>query len=557
MDGPDQRPGNEWTIQQPAAAGVGAGITGSDAPAGEPRPRWLVPALAGLFILVVLVSGWICDDAYIIYRVADNAVNGFGLRWNVVERVQVYTCPLWTLLFTGVYWLTREAYFTGLALSIAVSLAAFWLVVGRGALTAWGVVVAGLVLTVSKAFVDYSTSGLENPLSNLLVGVFALRVLTPGGEGQGNDRRVLAISLLASLLALTRMDLGLVAAPVLAYELIRSRRWRTAGVMALGQTPLALWCLFALVYYGFVFPNTAYAKLNSDWPAHLLARQGLVYLLNSLVWDPVTLLTIALGIACGVWAAAHRRWPAACLALGAVFYLAYIVKIGGDFMSGRFLTAPLVVSLILLLRSAPALPRGVWIGTAVGAAALGLVVPRSPIRNTVAYGDRHLAIEEGKQWGGVTDERRFYAFGLSVLDLVYEPRRQFHITRSPVMEQYAQIPPGTVLVAPNIGIRGYATGPQVHHVDVLALADPLLARLLPLSRTQWRAGHLPRAIPVGYVEGLESGQNLIADPDLAQYYDRLCVITRGPIWSGERWRTILKMHLGAYDGLIHHDRYRE
>lgn len=556
MDEPEQRPGNDVT-RQPAAAASSRGSAGAGETIREPRPRWLVPALAGLFVLVVLVSGWICDDAYIVYRVADNAVNGLGLRWNIIERVQVYTCPLWTLLFTGAYWITREAYFTGLALSVAVSLAAFCLVVGRGALTAWGAVVAGLALTVSKAFVDYSTSGLENPLSNLLVGIFALRLLMPDGEGQGHGRRALVLSLLASLMALTRMDLGLVAAPALAYELIRSRRWRTAGVMALGQAPLALWCLFALAYYGFILPNTAYAKLNSDWPAHLLAKQGLVYLLNSLAWDPVTLLTIALGVACGAGAAVRRRWPAACLALGVALYLAYIVKIGGDFMSGRFLTAPLVASLILVLRSAPTLPRGAWIGAAVAAAALGLAVPRSPIRNTVAYGDRHRALEEGKQWGGVTDERRFYAFGLSVLDLVYEPRRQFHITKSPVMERYARIPPGTVLVAPNIGIRGYATGPQVYHVDVLALADPLLARMMPHSRTQWRAGHLTRALPRGYVEGLEAGENRIADPDLARFYDHLCVITRGPIWSGERWRTILKMHLGAYDDLIHHERYRE
>lgn len=99
---------------------------------GADRPRWLVPALAGLFGLVVLGCGWLCDDAYIVYRVADNAVNGYGLRWNVIERVQAYTCPLWTLLFTAVYWVTREAYFTGVAVCVAVSLGAFWAVVGRG-----------------------------------------------------------------------------------------------------------------------------------------------------------------------------------------------------------------------------------------------------------------------------------------------------------------------------------------------------------------------------------------------------------------------------------------
>jgi arabinofuranosyltransferase len=240
-----------------------------------------------------------------------------------------------------------------------------------------------------------------------------------------------------------------------------------------------------------------------------------------------------------------------------VLYLAYVVKIGGDFMSGRFMTAPLVVALVVGVRGWGWLPRGVWMGGAVAVAALGLVMERSPLRNTAMYGDRHRALEESHEWGGVADERRYYAFGMSVLDLVHEPTRPFHITRSSSLDYLAELPAGTVLVAPNIGIRGYASGPNVYHLDVLALADPLLARMMPFSRSEWRAGHLPRALPRGYVEGLEAGKNMIADPDLALYYDHLCVITRGPVWSFKRWGRIVRMHLGVYDGLVHHERYRE
>ena len=52
----------------------------------------------GAFALVILQNAWLCDDAFITYRTADNLINGHGLTWNAGERVQTYTNPLW--LFT-------------------------------------------------------------------------------------------------------------------------------------------------------------------------------------------------------------------------------------------------------------------------------------------------------------------------------------------------------------------------------------------------------------------------------------------------------------------------
>src|SRR6187402_2076752 len=46
----------------------------------------------------VLRYAWVAEDAYITFRVVDNFTHGYGLRWNVAERVQVYTHPLWLLL---------------------------------------------------------------------------------------------------------------------------------------------------------------------------------------------------------------------------------------------------------------------------------------------------------------------------------------------------------------------------------------------------------------------------------------------------------------------------
>ena len=61
------------------------------------RGLWLSVGLLGV-LGVVLSQAWVSDDAFITFRVIDNFVNGYGLRWNVDERVEVYTHPLWMLL---------------------------------------------------------------------------------------------------------------------------------------------------------------------------------------------------------------------------------------------------------------------------------------------------------------------------------------------------------------------------------------------------------------------------------------------------------------------------
>ena len=74
------------------------------------------------FAVVLLRTTWVCDDAFITLRTIDNLVHGYGLRWNVDERVQSFTHPLWMLLVAAVYFFTREAFYTVSALSLLISL---------------------------------------------------------------------------------------------------------------------------------------------------------------------------------------------------------------------------------------------------------------------------------------------------------------------------------------------------------------------------------------------------------------------------------------------------
>ena len=66
----------------------------------------------------------------------------------------------------------------------------------------------------------------------------------------------------------------------------------------------------------------------------------------------------------------------------------------------------------------------------------------------------------------------------------------------------------------------------------------------------WKPGHVSRPIPEGYLESLAADDNHLADRNLAAYYDAIRRVTRGPLWSRQRWSDIWKLHTGAYDSLV-------
>ena len=108
----------------------------------------------------------------------------------------------------------------------------------------------------------------------------------------------------------------------------------------------------------------------------------------------------------------------------------------------------------------------------------------------------------------------------------------------------------------SMGMLGYYAGPKVHIVDVLALPDPLLARLPVPSSLPWRIGHFRRFLPDGYSEGLRFGKNQLTDLRLRQYYDRIRMVTAGEIFSRSRWRAILDLNLDRCRDLIDTEYYR-
>ena len=507
------------------------------APSSVPRWEWLLPtAFAVLFLVVLIRTAWVCDDAYITMRTVRNLVTGHGLRWNIAERVQAYTHPLWMFVLAGAYGISREPYYCIIVPSIVFSMAAMVLFAFFLPRSPAAGALAMAVLVFSKAFTDYSTSGLENPLTHFLLTVFMVIYLQP----RPGPRRLFALSLVAALGMLNRMDTILLYGPALAYSWLETRTVRGTAAVAAGFVPLFVWEAFSLFYYGFPFPNTAYAKLSTGLEFDVLLPQAMAYFADSLRLDPLTLPAIAAGLIIVVIARWRRLLP---LVAGVLLYLVYVVSIGGDFMSGRFFAAPLLLSAVCIARLDMRV-LSLWWPAALGVVLVtGCLTPACTLWSGSDFGSLNRRGIIGA--AGIADERAFYYRRTGLL-------KSFGARQWPDVVPEKANPPRNrygLVVQHNTGIMGFfGAGQDTYVLDDYALSDPLLARL-PVTGV-WRIGHFQRAIPAGYVKTLGGNTNAIRHPALAAYYDRLRLITRGDLFSRERLRTIIDMNLKRFDPLL-------
>jgi arabinofuranosyltransferase len=488
-----------------------------------------------LFVFVMVRNAWVAEDAYISFRTVDNFIHGYGLTWNVSERVQAYTHPLWMFLVSAAYALTHEIYYTSIVVSMCVAFAAVVLLLLFVARSWKGALICVGMLFVSKAFMDYTTSGLENPLTYLLLAAFFLVYFktAPGSV------KLLLLSLITSFAALNRMDTILLYIPALAYAWFTSpKRLKGLLFVGMGFIPFALWLLFSLFYYGFPFPNTAYAKIAVGISGADLAAQGLKYLLNSINWDPITLLGILAGLTAWFFT---RDLKSLAVKLGMILYILYLVKIGGDFMSGRLLSAPFFCAVILVSRMEAQAASYVAVPALGCLLFIGLRSPYNPIAADKAYVNRSFEYS-------VADERGFYyqASGLLNADKKnFIPKLGW---ADMGLKLKAEGP--SVQVFGFVGLYGYCAGPKVHVIDIHALTDPLLARMHVKDPKSWRIGHFARTVPTGYPETIKTGKNVIQDKAIAAYWDKLSYIISGPLFDWKRIGEIFKMNFGVYDYLL-------
>lgn len=499
--------------------------------------------------IIIIKNAWISDDAFITFRTVDNFIHGYGLTWNVGERVQAYTHPLWMFIMSGVYFLTKEIYFSSIIVSIIFSLTAVILVLLISRTSKVIKILFLCALIFSNAFIDYSTSGLENPLSYFLSAIFIGLYFS----SENLSKKIFLLSLVSSLCGITRLDSLIIYIPALLYIFLttRQKNKRIFDVL-LGQFPLIVWELFSIIYYGFPFPNTYYAKLNHQIARIELVKQGILYVLETLRTDPITIFIIVIAfvfIFVNFRNASDKR--IFFLHGGIFLYIVGIIISGGDFMVGRFFALPFFIMVSSLLFIKINLNTNESLAFIIVVCGLGLISTPITVFGGSTTNDRSIT--------GIVNERGIY---FPENGLVNQSRVSLHPYHSMVIDGYdlreesEKSNSSLIVIRESTGMVGFFAGPNVYIIDRYALSDPLLARLPSTINFTWRIGHHARYIPLGYEKTSPATGDFISDPKLRNFNDHLRIITQGKIFTLTRLTEIMKMNLGQYDYLIDSEKYK-
>ncbi|MCR9247984.1 MAG: hypothetical protein NXI31_23380 [bacterium] len=485
----------------------------------------LIAALVGAATFAV---AWICDDALVTLRHVENLAAGDGFCWNVADRAQTATHPLWILLLAGVRCFSGEPFFTTMVVGVVFTTFGALLLARHAGGPVAAVGIVGVALLGSRAFVEFGTGGLENPfVYALLAGYLHVWTVSKGA------RRLRRLALVGALLGLARQDVGLLIFPS-GFWAMRGLSWREiVAAIWPGLLLVLMWCGFALIYFGTLMPTPAYGKVvAADVDSMALFTQGLRYFADVLARDPLTITVLVLAIVAGFWRPSGDHTP---LAIGVLLQVLYALKVGGDFMSGRFFTAAFVVAVFVLGTRV----RGVFTWPVIVLLVATTFAPGLPPWARDIPQPSEARIEHG-----IGNERAYYAATLAWHSpTLAAPKHGEHGAVFAARERPA------VLIATTAGAYGFLGGRHVHVVEPF-LCDPLLMRLPLHDPNDWRIGHFKRRIPEGYLETLASGENRIVHPALAKYWDALRIVLREPVFSGQRWRTLFGFWAGEYDGLL-------
>jgi len=505
--------------------------------------KWVFIVFWVLLVYHFYRYAWLAEDAFINMRVVRNFNEGFGLTWNPGERVQVFTSTLWMFLSILSSWVTGEHIYALLALSMLLVIATFWqLYRASGGGVALFLAVAVSVLS-SNSVRDYLSSGLETPLLMCLLAWFFGSLAHPVPP----SFRIMCF--MACLCMLVRHDSILLTAPfLLSAAKSNYRRGRDKSLIKMachvlvGFLPIVAWTAFSVYYYGSPVPNTASAKIVSGLGA---AGQALDYFAFIQHFDPLAYVFMMSAL---VVLYAHKSVQFKPALWSVVLFVAYLFKVGADYMAGRFLVGPMVMLAFLLVGALrPAYERYfVHHGRSDRVIRLhasvimffGFVmfVRMLTAANAAQYHASRPAFVDG-----IVDERQVY-FGSTDLDTILSMGVD-HSFRDNA-KTLRRHPDVKLVITCHIGMAAYFAPHDVYFVDPLALSDRFLAGLPPDKQS--RIGHFLRPVPREYIRSLVEGDNMFTDPMVRAYFDDVRLVVSGDLADLRRWPAIWRLLSNAY-----------
>ena len=313
-------------------------------------------ALAGFFAFSVM-----SDDAYIMLRVAKNAIEGKGLVYNVDDyNIQACTSPLNLLLVLCSSWFLK--FFTENHNSAVLSGAFFTNVISFTLFTTgcYRLLNHNLHLRFLPLFgtlfivlssLTLQTGGLETILlmSLILWGLVMLR-----------ENKVFLCSVFLSLAFLTRHDAGIILFLVFVYLYYQANAQKRKDIIIkfLGTSALIItpWVLFSIYYYGTSVPTTLEAKIaqgNSPyWVDSYI--QGIIKWLPAFFYESTTIFYLFLILAVyGVYTTIknklYNRVPAALLLIYSVLHIIAYSLLGIPEYHWYYVPYAIVVAILALI----------------------------------------------------------------------------------------------------------------------------------------------------------------------------------------------------------------
>ena len=492
---------------------------------------------------------WTSDDGFIQLRVVDQILHGNGPVFNAGERVEASTSPAWTWILAACSWVARGIELEWIAALLGIGFACLGVLLAElGAMhlrrrsieRGTPVPLGSLVIVSLPPFWDFATSGLETGLGFAWLGACFYGLARQAADSDeadenqpGRVRRGLSVAIGTGVLV--RPDFGVFVVAFLAALCLntptrRARMWTLAWALAV---PVA-YQIFRMGYYAALTPNTAIAKsaATADW------SQGGRYLRDLidpyLLWIPLVGVVVAACQSLGAWRARAVRIVTTATIGGASAHALYITRLGGDFMHGRMLLPALFALMMPVAVIVPAqrwawLPIvivGVWaitcsasmrvsydiVGTQGIADERAFYVAAAGTPNPVTIADYESGLAAPPpvhDYSAIV--RGWVAEGRSVRLKAEEGARVLIIGDGPTFERQesSAVPADVVAARFNIGIFGFAAGPDVFVIDRHGLADPIAGRLtsLPGGRLghdkvldeSWilaRFGQIPQPSPV-------------------------------------------------------------
>lgn len=282
------------------------------------------------------------DDAFISFRCARNLAQGAGPVYNVGERVEVFSNPLWVLVLALASLVRIDIVTASKIIGLGCGAATLFFLMRLCrrvlALSPVGTLLALCYAAASIGFVFYAISGMETALytMTLVLMVYLL-----------SERREMLAAVSCALLVLTRPEGILYGVPLAIGCFLNGRRFRR--VLAVLAIPVAVYGLlasFRLIYFGTLFPNSFNAKIESAplsfGSLSLRMRCFAQYTWGSLTGDgPV--LTLALAGVCMLF---RRRLVPLLASVGVAAFFVWYSK--GDWMGFWRFYAPVLPFLVML-----------------------------------------------------------------------------------------------------------------------------------------------------------------------------------------------------------------